>query len=225
MDIHQLRSWIFELYEPLENERQYIVFDSARGNLLIDVPPFSARAERLIAGTGRAGLLVVTNRRRAALAQRYREALGVRIAAHADDVSAIGAEPDLVLSDDEAVRPDARAIRVRVGGEGATVVLRAKAGAVPCWGAPALASPAARELAKLEFSSVLSSHRAPMWNAGKDTLFVLQHELQKPRKQFSILVPPPWDGNYRGRLQDKMTHNEKIVPREETSAREAAMGP
>ena len=48
MDIHQLRSWIFELYEPLENERQYIVYDEQRGNLLIDAPPFSERALRLV---------------------------------------------------------------------------------------------------------------------------------------------------------------------------------
>ena len=225
MDIHQLRSWIFELYEPLENERQYIVFDSARGNLLIDVPPFSARAERLIAGTGRAGLLVVTNRRRASLAQKYRETLGVRIAAHADDASAIGADPDVILSDDEAVRPDARAIRFRSGSEGATVLLIRKAGGVLVVGDLDLASGPARELDKLEFSSVLSSGRAPMWNAGKDTLLLLQQQLPKPRKQFSILIPPPWDRAYVGRLEDKMVHNEKIVPKEATSAREAAMGP
>ena len=41
MDIHQLRSWIFELYEPLENERQYIEYDEHRGNLLIDAPTWS----------------------------------------------------------------------------------------------------------------------------------------------------------------------------------------
>src|SRR3954470_411542 len=225
MDIHQLRSWIFELYEPLENERQYIVFDSARGNLLIDVPPFSARAERLIAGTGRAGLLVVTNRRRASLAQKYRETLGVRIAAHADDASAIGADPDVILSDDEAVRPDARAIRFRSGSEGATVLLIRKAGGVLVVGDLDLGSKPARELDKLEFSAVLSSERAPMWNAGKDTLLLIQQQLPKPRKQFSILIPPPWDRAYVGRLEDKMVHNEKIVPKEATSAREAAMGP
>jgi dipeptidyl aminopeptidase/acylaminoacyl peptidase len=224
MDIHQLRSWIFELYEPLENERQYIVFDNARGNLLIDVPPFSPRAERLIAGTGRAGLLVVTNRRRAELAQRYRETLGVRIAAHADDASALGADPDVVLSDDEAVRPDARAIRLRAGKEGATVLLLRKAGGVLVCGDLDLASGPARELAKIEFSAVLSANRAPMWNAGKDTLLLLQQQLPKAAKQFSILLPPPWDDAYRGRLEDKMVHNEKIIPREETAAREAAMG-
>ena len=87
MDIHQLRSWIFELFAPLENERQYIVFDAARGNLLIDIPAFGARPLRLIEGTGRASLLVATNASRAKEAQRYREALGVRIAAHADDAA------------------------------------------------------------------------------------------------------------------------------------------
>ena len=52
MDIQQLRSSIFELYEPLENDRQYIVFDAARGNLIVDVPRYSERAVRLIRGTG-----------------------------------------------------------------------------------------------------------------------------------------------------------------------------
>src|SRR2546428_6387949 len=124
MDIQQLRSWIFELYEPLENERQYVVFDAARGNLLIDIPEFGARPLRLIEGTGRASLLVATNAARAQAAQRYRDALGVRVAAHADDAAKIPGGADLVLSDDDLVRPAARAIRVKGNiGEGATVVL------------------------------------------------------------------------------------------------------
>ena len=53
MDLQQLRSWIFELYEPLENERQYIIYDAERGNLLVDVPPYGERALRLIRGAGR----------------------------------------------------------------------------------------------------------------------------------------------------------------------------
>src|SRR5436309_2137466 len=114
MDIHQLRSWIFELFDSLENERQYIVFDAARGNLLIDVPRFGARPLRLIEGTGRASLLVATNAARAKEAQRYREALGVRIAAHADDAAGIEGGADVILGDDELVRPDARALRIRV---------------------------------------------------------------------------------------------------------------
>ena len=61
MDIQQLRSWIFELYDSLENERQYIVYDAARGNLLIDIPPYSERAVRLIQGAGRASLLLATS--------------------------------------------------------------------------------------------------------------------------------------------------------------------
>ncbi len=72
MDIQQLRSWIFELYAPLDDERQYIVFDAARGNLLIDIPPFSERALRLILGAGRASLLIATN---AARARRRRIAI------------------------------------------------------------------------------------------------------------------------------------------------------
>jgi len=237
VDIHQLRSWIFELYEPLENERQYIVFDAARGNLLIDIPEFGARPLRLIEGVGRASLLVATNAARAKEAQRYREALGVRIAVHADDAAAVAGGPDVVLSDDEQVRPDARAIRVRgtlaplaergplPPGQGATVVLLRKAGGVLVCGDLDLASDAAKQLAALDFSAVLSAGRSPMWNAGKDTLLQLQRELPKPRKQFSILLPPPWDRAYRGRLEDKMTNHDVIVPREDTAPREAAMGP
>jgi dipeptidyl aminopeptidase/acylaminoacyl peptidase len=224
VDIHQLRSWIFELYEPLENERQYIVYDFARGNLLIDIPPFSPRASRLIEGTGRPSLLVATNQARAKEAEKFREALGVRIAVHKDDALALGGEPDVVFGDDELLRPDARAIRVRTRGEGATVILLRKAGGVLVCGDLDLASDAAHELIKLEFSAVLSAGHSPMWNAGKDTLLQLQRELPKPRKLFSILVPPPWDRAYLGRLEDKMAHNEKIVPREATAPREAAMG-
>jgi dipeptidyl aminopeptidase/acylaminoacyl peptidase len=225
VDIHQLRSWIFELYEPLENEREYIVFDAARGNLLIDPPPFSERALRLIRGTGGAALLVATNAARAKEALKYRDALGVRIAAHADDVKGLATTPDVLLSDDELIRPDARAIRVRSGAEGATVVLLRKAGGVLVCGDLDLASDAARTLLRIDFSAVLSAGRPPMWNAGKDTLMELQRELPRPPKLFSILIPPPWDRAYRGRLEDKMTNNDPIVPKEETAAREAAMGP
>lgn len=212
------------MYEPLENERQYIVYDFARGNLLIDIPPFSPRASRLIEGTGRPSLLVATNAARAKEAAKFREALGVRIAVHKDDAQALGSEPDVVFADDELLRPDARAIRVRTNGEGATVILLRKAGGVLVCGDLELASDAAHELMKLDFSAVLSSGRSPMWNAGKDTLLQLQRELPKPRKAFSILVPPPWDRAYRGRLENLMAHNEKIVPREATAPREAAMG-
>src|ERR1700741_4660504 len=161
MDIHQLRSGIFELFEPLENERQYIVYDAARGNLLIDIPQFGARPLRLIEGSGRTALLLATNAARAKEAHRYREALGVRIAAHADDVSVISGGADVVLSDDEMLRPDVRAIRVKQRGTpaaqakqgppplGATVVLVRKAGNVLICGDLDLASPAAKQLESL----------------------------------------------------------------------------
>ena len=225
MDIHQLRSWIFELFEPLENERQYIVYDDDRGNLLIDAPPFSERALRLVRGAGAASLLVATNAARAADAAKYREALGLQVAVHADDAEAIPGGPDLVLRDDELVRPDARAIRVRSNGQGATVVLLRKAGGVLVCGDLDLASDAARSLVPLSFSAVLSARQAPMWNAGKDTLLALQDELPKPRKQFGILLQAPWDREYKGRLEDKLVPHDPIVPREVTTAREAAMGP
>jgi dipeptidyl aminopeptidase/acylaminoacyl peptidase len=225
VDIHQLRSWIFELYEPLENERQYIVYDEQRGNLMIDAPPFSERALRLVRGAGPASLLVATNAARAADADKYRQALGVQVAVHRDDAEGIRGGPDLVLGDEELVRPDARTLRVRGNRSGATVVLLRKAGGVLVCGDLDLASDAARALVGLEFSAVLSARRAPVWNAGKDDLLQLQNQLPKPRKQFGILLQAPWDREYRGRLDDKLTPNDPIVPREVTAPREAGMGP
>ncbi|MDP9283170.1 MAG: hypothetical protein M3P38_13835, partial [Chloroflexota bacterium] len=225
MDIQQLRSWIFELYAPLEDERQYIVFDAARGNLLIDIPPFSERALRLIQGAGRASLLLATNAARAAEAHRYRETLGVQIAVHEDDAAAVQGGADLVLKLDDLVRPDTRVFRVKNKGQGATVVLVRKSGGVLFSGNLDLASEGAKQLLALTFSSVLSSKRAPIWSAGRETLMQLQRELPKPRKQFGILLPPPWDRAYKGRLEDKMYHHDVIVPKEDTAAREAAMGP
>src|SRR5437588_977117 len=225
MDIHQLRSWIFELYEPLEDERQYIVYDSDRGTPPIEAPPFSERPLRLVRGAGPASLLVATNAARAADASKYREALGVQVAVHADDADGIPGGPDLILGDDELVRPDARAIRVHGNGEGATVLLLRKAGGVLVCGDLDLASDAARTLLPLSFSVVLSARRSPMWNAGKDNLLALQDELPKAPKQFGILLQAPWDRAYKGRLEDKLVPHDPIVPREVTAPREAAMGP
>jgi dipeptidyl aminopeptidase/acylaminoacyl peptidase len=225
VDIHQLRSWVFELYEPLENERQYVVYDDARGNLLIDAPPFSERAMRLVRGAGQASLLVATNAARAADADRYRQALGIQIAVHADDAGAVTGGPDLVLGDDELLRPDARALRLRGDGEGATVVLLRKSGGILVCGDLDLASDAARALLSYDFSAVLSARQPPIWNAGKETLMQLQDELHRPRKKFGILLQAPWDRAYAGRLQDKLTPHDPIVPRETTASRQAAMGP
>jgi dipeptidyl aminopeptidase/acylaminoacyl peptidase len=133
--------------------------------------------------------------------------------------------PDLVLKTDELLRPDARVIRVGDDGDGATVVLGRKAGGVLFCGDLDLGSDAAHALLKLEFSSVLSARRSPMWNAGRDTLLLLQRELHQPKKRFGILLQAPWDRAYKGRLEDQMKLNPLIVPPDETAAREAAMGP
>ncbi len=224
MDIHQLRSWIFELYEPLENARQYLVFDRERGNLLVDAPPMSERALHLVRGIGRSSLLIVTNRARAQGAAAWREALGVQIAAHEDDADAIEGGADITLGDEGVLRPDALTRRVREGPEGATVVLLRREGGVLLGGDLDLASPAAKTLLPLEFSVVLSASNPPIWNAGKDLLHQLQNDPLKPRRQFGILLPSPWDRDYRGRLEDQMMPNE-LVPTEQTAGREAAMGP
>jgi dipeptidyl aminopeptidase/acylaminoacyl peptidase len=225
MDIHQLRSWIFELYEPLEDERQYIVFDRARGNLLIDAPAFSERALRLIRGAGPSSVLLITNGARGGDAARYRDALGIQIAAHEDDASFVPGGVDLVLKTEELVRPDAQVVRLGDDGDGATVVLGRKAGGVLFCGDLDLVSDAAHDLLKLQFSAVLSARRPPIWNAGRDTLQLLQRELPQPKKRFGILLQAPWDRAYKGRLEDQMKANPLIVPPDETSAREAAMGP
>ena len=224
MDIHQLRSWIFELYEPLENARQYLVFDWERGNLLVDAPPMSERALRLVRGIGRSSLLVATNRERARDAAAWREALGVQIAAHADDADVIEGGADIALEDEGTLRPDARTLRVREGAAGATVVLLRREGGVLLCGDLDLASPASRALLSSDFSVVLSASRPPIWNAGKDILHQLQDDPLKPRRQFGILLPSPWDRAYRGRLEDQMKPN-ALIPTDQTAEREAAMGP
>ena len=223
MDIHQLRSWIFELYEPLENARQYLVFDRERGNLLIDAPPMSERALRLVRGIGRSSLLVVTNRERADVAA-WRQALGVQVAAHADDAGVIDGGADITLEDEGTLRPDARTLRIREGAEGATVVLVRREGGVLLCGDLDLATPAARALMPVDFSVVLSASRPPIWNAGKDLLHQLQDDPLRPRRQFGILLPSPWDRGYAGRLEDQMRPN-ALIPTDRTAEREAAMGP
>lgn len=224
VDIHQLRSWIFELYEPLEDERQYIVFDRERGNLLIDAPVFGERPLRLIRGVGGAAILLVTNAARGADAARYRDALGLQIAAAEADAGAVPGGVDVVVKDGDLLRADARVHRVSANGEGATVALVRRAGGVLFCGDLDLGSDAARDLTKLAFSAVLSSRRAPIWGAGRDTVLQLQRELPAPKKRFGIFLQAPWDRAYRGRLQDQMTPN-PLVPQDETAPREAGMGP
>lgn len=184
----------------------------------------SDRALRLVRGIGRSSLLVVTNRERARDAAAWREALGVQVAAHADDADVVEGGADIVLDDEGTLRPDARTWRVREGAEGATVVLLRREGGVLLCGDLDLASPAARALMAISFSAVLSADRPPIWNAGKDLLHQLQNDPLKPRRQFGILLPSPWDRGYKGRLEDQMRPN-ALIPTDETAQREVAMGP
>jgi dipeptidyl aminopeptidase/acylaminoacyl peptidase len=169
-------------------------------------------------------VLLITNRARGGDAARYRDALGVQIAAHEDDAAFVPGGADLVLGTGELVRPDARLIRVGDDGDAATVVLGRQAGGVLFCGDLDLASDAARALAGLRFSAVLSARRAPIWNAGRDTLLLLQRTLPQPNRRFGILLQAPWDRAYKGRLEDQMKPNPLIVPADQTAAREAAMG-
>ena len=85
-------------------------------------------------------------------------------------------------------------------------------------------SDAAHELMKLKFSAVLSSGRSPMWNAGKGHAAPAAARAAEAAQAVLHPLPPPWDRAYTGRLEDLIAHNEKIVPREATAPREAAMG-
>src|SRR5258707_6448241 len=128
-----------------------------------------------------------------AVAANERTAHGGQIPPHADDAALVPGGADLVLKNEDLVRPDAKVIRVGDEGDGATVVLGRKAGGVLFCGDLDLGSDAAGQLTKIQFSSVLSARRPPMWNAGRDTLQFLQRELPQPRKRFGILLQAPWD--------------------------------
>ena len=125
-------------------------------------------------------MLLITNGSRGGDAARYRDALGIQIAAHEDDASFIPGGADLVLKSEELVRPDARVIRVGDDGDGATVVLGRKAGGVLFCGDLDLGSDAARGLLKLQFSAVLSARRPPIEVAEK----VLVSEMSAPAAKY-----------------------------------------
>ena len=225
VDIHQLRSWIFELYEPLENERQYIVYDA---HAATSSSTFR-RSARAPAGSSKELAVRRYWSPRTPRPARKRHRSSARRSASASPYTRTTlprseASPTWCSRTTSCCGPMRARSACEFTARGPPVVLLRKAGGVLVCGDLDLASDAAHELMKLEFSAVLSSGRSPMWNAGKDTLLQLQRELPKPRKLFSILVPPPWDRAYTGRLENLMAHNEKIVPREATAPREAAMG-
>ena len=243
MDVQQLRSWIFELFDPLTQDRTYIVFERD-GALLIDLPPYQRRALLRIIGTCDPALVFFTHAGRARDADKWREALpDVRFAIHGADASGVAGGVDLALKDGDALTPLATVVHVGAHTPGASAVLVRRQGGVLFSGDAVVGTPDGRlrlpdeayapvekvragieKLRTLEFSSVLSTHGTPIWNAGKDEYLALLNELPKPKRRFGYLTDTPWDLAYRGRLQDQMVHN-PIMPEAHTIAEAAAHGP
>lgn len=243
MDVQQLRSWIFELFDPLTQDRTYIVFEH-EGALLIDLPPFQRRALVRILGTCDPALVFFTHAGRALDADRWREALpDARFAIHEDDASNVAGGADLRLKDGDALTPLATVVHVGAHTPGASALLLRLQGGVLFAGDAVIGTPDGRlrlpdesyapvdkvragieRLRALEFSSVLSTHGTPVWNAGKDRYLALLNELPKPKRRFGYLTDTPWDLAYRGRLQDQMVHN-PIMPEAHTIDEAAAHGP
>ena len=224
VDIHQLRSWIFELYEPLENERQYIVYDEHRGNLLIDAPPFSERALRLVRGAGPASLLVATNAARAVDAGKYREALGLQVAAHADDAEAFQADlTSFLATTSSCARTPARSACAPT----ATARRSSSCGRPEaCWSAVTSTSRATPHVRFCRSTSRSCFPRGGL-RCGRGEGQPSRAPGRAPQAAQEVRDPPPGSVGPRvqGRLEDKLVPHDPIVPREVTAPREAAMGP
>lgn len=243
MDVQQLRSWIFEVFDPLTEDRTYIVLDGHDGTL-IDLPPFDRRALLRVLGTCTPKLVFFTHADRARDAERWRAELpGVVFAIHEADAAAVPGGVDRAMKDGERLNREAEVIHIGAHSPGACAVLVHRTGGALFPGDAVigtvdgrLALPEAsyapadkvragiEKLRAHEFSSVLSSHGLPVWNAGKDRYLALLEELPRPVKRFGHMVDAPWDLQYRGHLQDQMVQN-PITPKDETIEPAAAHGP
>src|ERR671932_2531294 len=99
MDIHQLRSWIFELYEPLTDERTYVILHDSDG-VLVDLPPFTPRVAISLRGVCDPKLVFFTHAHRGIDIARWREALPeLRFVVHEADASAIPGAVEHTVAD------------------------------------------------------------------------------------------------------------------------------
>lgn len=242
MDIQQLRSWIFELYEPLRNDRTYILLHG-RDGVLIDVPAYSDRVARQIRGVCDPRLIFFSHAGRAAEVDKWRAAFPeIQLVAHEADAERIAGGVQHAVGDGEFLTRDPAARLVHLGAlsAGHSVVLVGVPGGVLIVGdlltttADArLALPegvdaaAARDglekLRALEFSALLTETGAPIWNAAKERYLELMHELPRRRTRFGHILDAPWDPDYI-RVKPQMSHN-PLVPENKTIAESAGHGP
>ncbi len=244
MDVQQLRSWVFELYEPLTEDRTYILLHDQDGTL-IDLPPFDRRALLTIRGVCEPRLVCFTHAGRAGDIAKWREALpGVPLAIHGADADAVAGGVDLHLKDGDVLTrdPEARVIHIGAHTPGASMVLAKVPGGVlftgdavagnargtlslpdPSYAHPDQVRSGIEKLRRYEFSAVLSTRGRPLWNAGKERYLELLAELPRPERRFGHIVDAPWDRQYL-RVRSQMAPN-PLVPKEETIEEAAAHGP
>ena len=216
MDIHQLRSWIFELYEPLTDERTYVILHD-RDGVLVDLPPYSKRVAISIRGICDPRLVFFTHAHRAAELERWREAMPeVEFVVHEADAAAIGPVHHTVTDGDRLTpRPETLVVHVGARTAGHSMLLAKVPGGVLFAGDALAVTPKGtlalpderyasdeiiraglQKLAPLEFSAVLTAHGHPIWNAAKERYLELMRELPRARKHFGHLVDAPWDREY-----------------------------
>lgn len=243
MDIQQLRSWIFELYEPFPEERTYAILTGHDG-ILIDLPPFDRRVALQILGVMTPRLVFFTHVHRTTDIDRWREALpDTRFALHEADRSGVRGEIVLAKDGDLLWRaPETRVLHIGTRTPGESMVITKVPGGVLFAGdalvvtaSGGIALPEERygadediragleKLRAVEFSAMLSAHGRPVWNAAKERYQQLLNELPRPHKRFGHLLDAPWDRDYL-RVRTQMTHN-PIVPQAETIAEAAGHGP
>ena len=243
MDIQQLRSWIFELYEPLSDERTYAILTGHDG-VLIDLPAFDRRAALQILGVMTPRLVFFTHAHRASDIAQWREALpDARFSVHEADAS--GEMGEIVAAKDRDVlwrAPETRVVHIGSRSSGESMVFAKVPGGVLFVGDALDTTPAGRlalpkeryasdeqarsgfeRLREYDFSAALAAHGRPIWNAAKERYLELMNELPRPRKQFGHLLDAPWDRAYL-RVRTQMSHN-PIVPQAETIEEAAGHGP
>ncbi len=244
MDVQQLRSWVFELYEPLTEDRTYILFHDQDGTL-IDLPPFDRRALLTIRGVCEPRLVFFTHAGRAGDLAKWRDALGdVKFAIHEADADALAGGVDLTLRDGDVLTrgPESRIVHIGAHTPGASMVLGGVPGGVLFAGDAVVGNARGTlslpdrssadpekiragidKLRRYEFSAVLSSHGPPLWNAGKERYLELLNELPRAPRRFGHIVDAPWDREYL-RVRSQMSPN-PLIPKAETIAEAAAHGP
>ncbi len=247
MDIQQLRSWVFELYDPLTEERTYILLHGQDGEdgLLIDLPPFDRRLAIQIRGICDPRLVFFTHADRARDLEPWRDALiDTEFAIHEADADAVAGGVDLRLGDADLLtrEPETRIVHLGARTPGASMVIASVSGGVlftgdavtgnangtlslpdPSYADPDRVRAGIEKLRGYEFSAVLSAHGRPVWSAAKERYLELLRELPRPRRRFGHLLDAPWDRAYL-RVRSQMAPN-PLVPTNETIAEAAGHGP